>query len=526
MAFHFYPWYHFTALVCLVISLVLAVISVQRHYTSGTSIAPAMLMLAVSVWTLTSACELACDNISAKLVWSHIGDTGIVFIPLAWLISVLDCTGRRALVVHRYFAALCIIPFITVILTWTDSYHHLMYARTWIEVSHNMHYLAVANGSWFWVFVGYSYIVIACGLMSAIHSMLTSSTFFRKQMIILVIAACIPIAANIIGLLDIGIIPGFDFTPIAFTVTGAVLILGVTRYKLWQLTPIAHQIVLRTMTDGIMVLDSSHRIVEINPSACRLLDISEREIIGHTIESALPELEDLYISLGKKKQVIEITITVENQPDIIFEVTVKPFNHRVASQTAWILVFRDITERRLLEERLHYLAFYDPLTDIPNRALFTDRLEQVLAQGRRQNTMTGLMFMDLDRFKEVNDTLGHSAGDDLLKQVANRLSTCIRESDTIARLGGDEFVIIAPNLHCEEDAISACDRLMTAFTKPFVLLGQCQQITPSIGYTLAPREGDTVDSLMRCADLAMYSAKRNGGGRISGCAEGSLSNDV
>lgn len=170
----------------------------------------------------------------------------------------------------------------------------------------------------------------------------------------------------------------------------------------------------------------------------------------------------------------------------------------------------DITDRRDAEERLMYLAHYDALTSLPNRVLFYDRLKQALAQARRNDWITAVMFLDLDRFKNVNDTLGHSAGDELLKQVSGRVTACVRSGDTVGRLGGDEFAIVLSNLTGPSDASLVAQKIMSALGEPFQLDGSEVFVTASTGITLFPTDSEDQDTLIRNADTAMYRAKELG----------------
>ncbi|HXF67692.1 MAG TPA: PAS domain S-box protein [Burkholderiales bacterium] len=173
-------------------------------------------------------------------------------------------------------------------------------------------------------------------------------------------------------------------------------------------------------------------------------------------------------------------------------------------------ITEDVTERKLAEERLLHLAHYDVLTSLPNRVLFYDRLKQVLAQARRNQWTVGVMFIDLDRFKNVNDTLGHSVGDRLLQQVSERLMRAVRTGDTVGRLGGDEFAIVLSNLASAQDASLVAQKIMASFSEPFKLEGTEVYVTASIGITLYPDDSTDQDTLIRNADTAMYRAKEVG----------------
>ncbi|HXF55355.1 MAG TPA: EAL domain-containing protein [Hyphomicrobiaceae bacterium] len=177
----------------------------------------------------------------------------------------------------------------------------------------------------------------------------------------------------------------------------------------------------------------------------------------------------------------------------------------------WVATHEDITERRQFEARIEHMAHYDGLTDLPNRVLFRERLERALAGTRRGDRPFAVMLLDLDRFKEVNDTLGHASGDALLKAVADRLRRCVRESDTVARLGGDEFAVLESVEDGASNAAALAERIVTALCTPFDLNGQMVSIGTSIGIALAPADGTDPDQLLKNADLALYRAKNDGG---------------
>jgi diguanylate cyclase (GGDEF)-like protein/PAS domain S-box-containing protein len=167
-------------------------------------------------------------------------------------------------------------------------------------------------------------------------------------------------------------------------------------------------------------------------------------------------------------------------------------------------------ERRESEARLHYLAYYDLLTGLPNRALFRDRLTQALARAERNKRLVGLMFLDLDRFKEINDTLGHDMGDHLLKTVAERLRSCMREEDTVARLGGDEFTVIVEGIEGPEGAALVAQKIIDVLAPPIKLAQHETFVSSSIGITVSPMDSTDLDQLLQNADTAMYRAKERG----------------
>ena len=165
---------------------------------------------------------------------------------------------------------------------------------------------------------------------------------------------------------------------------------------------------------------------------------------------------------------------------------------------------------RLSEEKHRWLAHYDMLTELPNRVLFSDRLKQAIRLAKRYNKKLAVMFLDLDKFKPVNDGFGHAVGDLMLKEVAYRMQQCVRESDTVCRIGGDEFVILIPEVADEDDPLQIAEKIRQSLNQPFALAGQQLHISCSIGIALYPEHGTDELMLTKNADLAMYRAKENG----------------
>jgi len=182
--------------------------------------------------------------------------------------------------------------------------------------------------------------------------------------------------------------------------------------------------------------------------------------------------------------------------------------------TQLVLVTRDITERKEMEAYVLHQSFHDGLTGLPNRLLLLDRLTQATSHREQMNGHVAVLFMDLDHFKEVNDTLGHAAGDRLLQDVAERVTGCVRDGDTVARVGGDEFVVLLADLHQVEDAALVAEKMIAAVSSGCQIDGSELHIAPSIGLAIFPNDGDSPDSLLRNADIAMYHAKRDGGARF------------
>jgi diguanylate cyclase (GGDEF)-like protein len=204
----------------------------------------------------------------------------------------------------------------------------------------------------------------------------------------------------------------------------------------------------------------------------------------------------------------EVRIDRNDGTQVDLEIVAQPI--RRGSHDVLCVVMRDVSERKRVEQRIRHQAYHDGLTQLPNRALFNDRLGVALAQTRRTAEKIGVLLLDLDHFKTINDTLGHDLGDELLVQVSERLRRCVRDGDTIARLGGDEFVVLLPRLDSAPHAGTVAERILNALRTPFSLGGREVHISSSIGVAVHPEDGNDASTLFRNADLAMYHAKQQG----------------
>ena len=278
-----------------------------------------------------------------------------------------------------------------------------------------------------------------------------------------------------------------------------------------------HAAALESTRDGVMVLGRDKALVSINPAFTTLTGYTEQDVIGRTPEFLLADQPDEFLSelrahlLGHGSWQGEVWFKRRDGEPFMTKLSVSAVHSAHGEPSHFVGVFTDITQLKQTEERLARMAHYDPLTELPNRVLIRQRLAHAVNLAQRHRTLVGVVFIDLDNFKTVNDGLGHAAGDSLLQQVAQRLSQRVRQEDTLGRLGGDEFVLVLEHLRHPQQAAHVATAILETLNQPFTLQGGQQvYVRASIGISLYPDDGNDESELVRNADAAMYEAKRRG----------------
>ena len=274
--------------------------------------------------------------------------------------------------------------------------------------------------------------------------------------------------------------------------------------------------------DSMIVIENNKVILRVNAAFTQITGYEAQEAIGKTPRILRSDRhdEDFYASIWETVAQTgawhgEIWHKRKNGQVYPEQATLTAVKGSDAQVTHYVGVMQDITERKQLEEEVRQLAFFDTLTQLPNRRLFNDRLSQSLARAKREQASLALMFIDLDKFKPINDTHGHEAGDLVLQAVAKRIESCLRASDTAARVGGDEFLVLLPDLQTSAHAVAVAEKIRVALEQPFVTpSGVTLPASASIGIAIFPAHAQTEQDLMRLGDRAMYEAKNAGGNSV------------
>ena len=269
--------------------------------------------------------------------------------------------------------------------------------------------------------------------------------------------------------------------------------------------------------EGILVTDANLKIILVNKTYEKIMGFSEEEVLGVDTINVGTQLHSHsffrnLVSVLKERGYWQGELINKRKNGEKFPTwySISQVLNSDGQPENYIAIFSDISERKKSRERIDFLAHHDSLTELPNRALLNDRLEMAINTAKRRSEKVGLLFIDLDRFKNINDSLGHAAGDQVLRQTAARLSAAIRTDDTVARLGGDEFVVLLPRVRDERSLAEVAIKLREQLLLPYILEDMPLHLSPSIGIAVYPDDGDTPSTLIKNADAAMYLAKEKG----------------
>jgi len=278
---------------------------------------------------------------------------------------------------------------------------------------------------------------------------------------------------------------------------------------------------LRMLAEAVMTINESGKVAYLNPAAERLTGWSVDEAAGKDCEQVFNAHEE-----GRRRSFCYAKETSAlNELPAYWSLTLRSGEEKIVRASFALLVeprddqgmvitLSDVTNERKLTEQIRYQATHDPVTQLPNRTLLQDRLQQAIARVQRSSHYVAVLFTDLDDFKKINDSLGHAAGDTLIRVVAARLNESVRYEDTVGRVGGDEFVIIIENLQDQAPALQVADKLVAAVREPQSIAGHEVYVTTSVGISFFPKDGENTEDLLRNADIAMYCAKESGGNSV------------
>lgn len=513
-AYYRYNPYALPQLICAFVTFAFGVTIYLRENGSREGVLYLYQTSAIGTWFLGFGVAYLAIDVDTADRWIRLGNAGVALIPaltLQFTLSVVRPGGwqwflRAVWVGSIIFAAASL---------FAPGYFAAPYRYDW---GYYTNYTAYATS--FVVFVIVT-ITVATALYWWAHKGAHPQSVAGRRARLLFIA----FAVGSIGAIDflpaygINIYP-FGYLPVVWSIGLVSYVTG--RYRLVDITPaFAAKQIIETMNDGLFVLDNEGVVRVANETLLRLVGMCEEDVLGKRVPAQFRQMltrsDIVSLSNGIPIHNREIEYVQGDRTKLIFSVSISIMPERHNQAAAYVGVVRDITQQKRTEERIRLLAYYDNLTGLPNRQLFQDRLRAALSEAARRKRMVALLFLDLDNFKRINDTLGHALGDELLQAVAARLLRCVRKvrggkesEDTVARLGGDEFIVALHDIDSQEDAVRVAERILASVATPVRLSQHEIAVTGSIGISMYPNDGEDAGSLLKSADVAMYQAKEAG----------------
>jgi diguanylate cyclase (GGDEF)-like protein/PAS domain S-box-containing protein len=540
MSFQFHPYV--TVLLISALTTLITSILVARHEVPG-STALGGVLLGSFVWSSAYALTWSFTELNEKVLWLKIMYFGVIAIPPLFLIFALQITHHETWLTARTVVALCVMPVIMLTFVWFDI--RFLFPTLELRQVDDLRVLQIERGPGFWLNTFYSYAIILLAFYFLVRSSLKATPFYRRQYLTILIGSLVPFLASALTQLSYKELADLDMAPISVGISGIIYVYAILRYQFMDLVPVARELLIESMSDGVLVLDVQGRIVDINPAMKDFLAIEPGSLIGYPIAEVMHSWAySLELLLSGMETHTEIRLPGKPSRYLDLRITLLYDDHNKLSGR--LIVFRDVTDRKAVEKdlrramdrlqnqlieigtlqsKLREQAIRDALTNLFNRRYLEETLERELSRAERESYPLCVIMMDLDYFKEVNDTYGHEAGDVVLKTLADTAVQQSRHGDFVCRYGGEEFVVVMPNIGIET-AKRRADELhqtINALNIPYGVFNLTTTI--SMGVAAYPDHGGTKEELIRAADRALYVAKNTGRNRVVVYTEPELSTE-
>lgn len=491
-------------ILAIIVSSSINIYAWQNRQTRGSKAFVAACSATI-LWMSGDVISRLSDTFSGQWCGEIVRYLGAAVLPVALLVFIYQYCGKE--ISLRRIKLLLIIPAISWLMMITNSWHYLFFKSITLGENSAMR---GEYGLYFWfVHLPYSYILLLIGFFTVLREFSRASRHYRTQISFLMVSICIPFVFNVVGVFKV--IPNFSYTSLSFPIFFSIMGYAIFRHQFLGSNPIGYEAVFKTIRDGVLILDRDDVIRDINPAAAKGLTKDPSEIIGLHVRDAFESWEsaiELYDANPLKLGEIKVFLFGRTR---YLAIDATPLAARSGVYEGRIITIRDITDRYEHQLSLEALAFHDPLTRVANRRKFQEEVESAIKTSDEKDEPFAMLYLDLNRFKDVNDTLGHEVGDELLKYVAARVASILRKPDIVARLGGDEFALLLHN--CDEHGIElVVERLLENVKRPFKVGENTLVADLSIGAAFYPKNGKNLTELLRHADTAMYQAKQNGGG--------------
>jgi diguanylate cyclase (GGDEF)-like protein len=529
----------YVAILCLsaVISSCVALTAWTRRELAPATRPFTWLMVAIAAYATIAAANASTFSLQASIFLATLEYIAANSVIAFYFTFTLYFSGHRQWLHHRRRSLIWALPIFNMLLVMTNHWHHWVWIEWLVPAAPHEMITARHGGGYLWI-VACFYIYVLTGSLLVARAALTASNLYRKQALTIIFSVFPPVIAGSLYALEL--VPlGFNILPMSFLLTGLIYFASLFRFRLFDLLPIARDRLIECMGEGVIVLDDEGRVIDLNPAAQRYVkgslektDAASERYIGQPIQWVLSQWPEIIDCCYAERS---MTTALINRPPRYLEVQVTRLCDQQQQNTGRLLVLRDITQQtqnqiqiqqanselkrqlqeiQALRDQLREQATRDRLTGLFNRHYFEEAMPAELTKARRAKSPLSVMLLDIDFFKNVNDSYGHLAGDHALRVFADTIRTHIRTSDIACRYGGEEFVIAFPGMSLSEAHAKAIN-IQQAFKAVTIEFAEFRfQSTVSIGVGAFLNYTESQDQLLRKIDQALYMAKANGRDRV------------
>lgn len=468
-------------------------------------------ILCVGVYLFGCLMIINNSNLQELIFWNQIQYLGLPFISVLWLMLALFYTKTIYTLGRWITVVLFFVPVITFFMRLTNSWHHHFYISCEVKQFFECYSLHMERGYWYYVHISYT---ILCLFLTIIIYYLgyrkKRSSYTRPQFMVFFFASLLPLIGIVLIVFayDKYII---DFTALIMPISIFIIGYGIIKYDFLEIKALARETIFENSLDGMMILESGLRVIDYNKAAKDFFGALNISLENHPIERLFNQKPEL-LEIFKSETTQEFSVMINGEKRF-FEISALPLGIPNDKKTKMFKSIRDVTEKKVVQEKLTVLATTDSLSGLYNRAEFMKLAQRELSLAKRHNKKVSLLMIDLDHFKSINDTFGHAAGDEVIREIGNAIKTSFRKTDYAGRLGGEEFVVLLKDTSLDE-AKGAAKKFQEAVSKIKVTYEK-QEISFTASIGVAAIYGDinnrnNIEDVLKQADGALYKAKAKG----------------
>jgi len=511
----------------------------KRRQPAPGRLAMIWMLVGLALWAFGYAMITISKSLELKVFWLRVENIGILTVPIFWFFFTVQYAQMDKWLTRYTAVWFFVVPFLALVLIFSDDLMHYYYGMIRVPSDGYGPLIIEERGPWYLLAVIQAYALNLSGVAVLIWRFFNYRSIYQRQLWVLVSAVLIPLVVNVFYQFAPQIAPPFslpyDLTPVTFTITAIMLSAGIFGLRLFDLIPIARHTVLEHIPEMVFVMDAHDRVLDANLAAQKGLGKTLDEIVGKDPLEVFHDWTQL-INRYLTSNTTHVEIQIPGDPPRTLELDISPMYNQFGALDGRVVVAHDITEHKWLENDMKYAneslqsqlaeinelrqkleeqAIRDPLTNAYNRRYLAEYLDGAIARAERDKTPVTIVILDVDDFKQINDTYGHTCGDDVLLAMTKFLFEHTRRSDVVCRYGGEEFVILMPQVDLEigHERAEAWRQDFSEMPIEYEDMELCA--TFSAGVATYPQHGLSGEEVLKAADMALYHSKESGKNRVT-----------